>query len=336
MAVDSVLFVEVEEWEADYLVRCLPGTHCETTPEKLAAYRGDLSHVTALSPFIYSPIDKDALDRLPKLKLISTRSAGFDHIDLAECRKRHITVCNIPGYGEKTVAEHAMALLLAISRKIPESIERTRKGEFDFHTLRGFDLAGKTLGIIGTGRIGMHMAKIAKGFDMVVLGFDVFPNHAAAEKIGLLYVTLDQLFKNSDTISLHLRLTDETHHFIGEEEFAKMKDGVVLINTARGALIDSRAFLAALENGKVKAAGLDVLEEETLLKEESELLYRSFSSKKLKTALTSTALMKRPNVIVTPHNAFNSEEALKRILEITMENIHSFTAGHPQNVVTEQ
>jgi D-lactate dehydrogenase len=329
----ELLFVEVEDWEAEYLLGHLPKEVCETSEEKLEDYQGDLSKTTILSTFIYSQLDRAALERLPRLRLIATRSAGFDHIDLNECRKRHITVSNIPGYGESTVAEHAMALLLALSRRIPESIERTRRGEFDFHALRGFDLEGKTLGIIGTGRIGTHLAKIAKGFGMVVLGFDAYPNLAAAEKIGFLYVALDQLLKNSDIVSLHLRLTPETHHFIGANELAKMKDGVVIINTARGALIDTMALLAALDGGKVKAVGLDVLEEEALLKEESELLSKRFSLKEMKTALINHVLMGRSNVIITPHNAFNSEEALKRILETTVENIKSFQTGHPQNTV---
>ena len=179
------------------------------------------------------------------------------------------------------------------------------------------------------------MARIAKGFGMTVLGYDTHPSKQAAEDIGFLYVTADQLLKSSDIISLHLPYSKETHHFLGQAEFAKMKKGVVIINTARGGLIDTEALLSALDEGVVKAAGLDVLEEEGLLKEERELLAGGAPKKKLHVALENTVLLKRPNVIVTPHNAFNSEESIKRILDTTIENIEKFFAGHPQNVIED-
>ena len=332
---DAILFVEVEPWEGQHLLRCLPYMRCETFKKRLEDYRGDLAPVTVLSTFINSRVDKAALDRFPRLKLIATRSTGFDHIDLAECRRRHIVICNVPTYGSATVAEHTFALLLAISRKLPDSIERTREGRFDFRELQGFDLEGKIMGILGTGRIGTHVARIAKGFGMTVLGFDTHPSKQAAEDIGFLYVTAEQLLKSSDIISLHLPYAKETHHFLGQAEFAKMKKGVVIINTARGGLVNTEALLAALDNGTVKAAGLDVLEEEGLLKEERELLAGGSPKRKLHIALENTVLLKRPNVVVTPHNAFNSEESIKRILDTTIENVEKFMAGHPQNVVEE-
>jgi len=336
MAHQKALFVEVSEWEVDHLKQCLPHIPCEMFEGRLEDYKRNLADVTILSTFINSKIDKKALERLPHVNLLVTRSMGFDHIDVAECRRRRIAISYVPAYGESTVAEHAMALLLAISRKLPESLERTRTGQFDFTALRGFDLNGKILGIIGTGRIGLHVAKIAKGFGMTVIGFDAYPNKEQAEKIGLLYVTLDQLLKSSDAITLHLRLNKETTHIIGEDEFGKMKKGVILINTARGALIDTEAFLRALDDGTVKAAGLDVLEEENLLKEEHELLSSDASQKQLRVALENTLLLKRPNVLVTPHNAFNSDEAVARIIQTTADNIETYLAGHPQNMVTEQ
>lgn len=333
---DHILFVEVEPWESQHLLKSLPSDRCETIKKRLEECKDDLSKVTVLSTFINSVIDKTALDRLPNLRLIATRSTGFDHIDLAECRRRRITVCNVPTYGSATVAEHAFALLLSISRKLPESLERTRQGDFDFHKLQGFDLEGKVLGVFGTGRIGTHVARIAKGFGMTVLGYDAHPNKQVAEDIGFLYVTTEQLLKSSDVISLHLPYDKSTHHFLSKEEFAKMKKGVVLINTARGGLIDTEALLVALDDGSVKAVGLDVLEEEAMLKEEHELLSGGQPKKKLQVALENTVLLKKPNVLVTPHNAFNSEESIKRILDTTTENIEQYLAGHPQNVVEAQ
>ncbi len=332
----KILFVEVSKWEVSHFKHLLPPTSCETFAGKLEDYRGDLAGTTILSTFINSKINKQALDRLPHLAYITTRSVGFDHIDVAECGRRRIMVSNVPRYGESTVAEHVFALMLAISRKLLESLDRTRAGQFDFAALRGFDLEGKILGIIGTGRIGLHVAKIAKGFGLTVLGFDARPNKEQAEKIGFLYVTLDQLLKSSDIISLHLNLNKETTHILGEQEFSKMKKGAVLINTARGALINTEALLRALDDGTVKAAGLDVLEEESILKEEHELLSSLTTQKQLRVALENTLLLKRPNVMVTPHNAFNSNEAVARIIKTTVDNIQAYLAGHPINIVAEQ
>lgn len=291
-----------------------------------------------ISVFIYSKVDEKILKNAKKLKFVTTRSTGFDHIDIEECKKRNILVSNVPSYGIQTVAEHTFALILSLSRKIIQSVEKTKKGDFTLDGLRGFELSGKTLGIIGAGKIGRRVAEIAKSFGMKVIAYDIFPNQEEAKRIGYEYVDLDTLLKNSDIISLHANLTKENYHMIGEKEFEKMKEGVVIINTARGALIDTAALIKFIKNGKVKGCGLDVLEEEGTIKEEIELLVKNKLDKdRLYNLVVNHALIElenqQGNVIITPHNAFNSEEALEEIRKTTLQNIVSFFEGKPVNLV---
>jgi D-lactate dehydrogenase len=200
--------------------------------------------------------------------------------------------------------------------------------------LTGFELRGKTIGVIGVGSIGTNVIKIARGFGMNVIVFKRTPDYALEKELGCKFVELPILYQQSDIVTLHIPYTKETHHYISEEAFSQMKDGVVLLNTARGALIDTTALLKALESGKVKAAGLDVLEEEPLLEEEKDLLSQDFDKEKLFTILQDHMLLNHPKVVITPHNAFNSEEALKKIVETTHENLSAFVSGVPLNVVS--
>lgn len=199
---------------------------------------------------------------MPRLGLVTTRSTGFDHIDLQACRERGIAVCTVPDYGSATVAEHAFALLLALSRRIPEAQSRARRGSFSYRGLTGFDLEGKVLGVVGCGRIGQHVMRIAGGFGMQRLAFDPSPQPGLDISLGIQFVPLPELLRRSDVVSLHGPLTSDTHHLFDDDAFAQMKPGAVLINTARGDLVDSRALERAFDRGIVSAAGLDVLEEE--------------------------------------------------------------------------
>ncbi len=285
----------------------------------------------ALVIFIYSNITKEILDALPALKFVATMSTGFDHIDIEECKKRNIVVSTVPTYGENTVAEHAFALIFALSRRLIESVERVKSGNFSPTGLTGFDLFGKTIGVVGVGNIGIHAIRIAKGVGMEVLAYKRTPDPKLATDLGFRFVEMDQLLAESDIITLHVPYTPQTHHLINADAFAKMKDGVVIINTARGALIDTEALVAAIQSGKVAAAGLDVLEEEPMLREEHELLHKDFQIQDLKTVLADHMLLNNPKVVITPHNAFNSVEALQRILNTTSDNILGFLAGTPKN-----
>lgn len=329
---------ELEAWEEQYLKTRFPKhqfviSRNKITPKDLKT----LCNTTILTIFVYSPITAQLLTQMPKLKLICTMSTGYDHIDLAACAKLGITVCNVPSYGENTVAEHAMALILAISRKIIPSIEHTRRGNFSLEGLRGFDLKNKTLGVVGVGKIGTHLITMAKGFEMKILGYSHHQDKRLAKKLGFSYTTFDKLISRSDIISFHIPYNTSTHHMLNEKNITHIKKGAIIINTARGSIINTEALLHALDKGIVSYAGLDVLEEECLIKEDRELLSTHFAKKcDLKTVLQDHILLTRENVLITPHNAFNSQEALTRILDTTAKNIEAFLKKKPINTITEQ
>lgn len=332
----KVVIFEIEGWERGAF-EVLAAQH------EVVFERGRLDGDTArhhadaeiISTFIYSAVDREVLRALPALRLIATRSTGFDHIALDYCAEHGIRVANVPSYGEKTVAEHVFALLLAISHHIAEAVDRTRRGDFSQGGLRGFDLDGKTMGIIGTGSIGRHTATIARGFGMTVLAHDLRPDEAAARKIGFRYTGFEEVLRAADVLSLHVPASDATKALIGQDEFAKMKDGAVLINTARGSLVDVRALLGALATGKLAAAGLDVLPEEPVIREEAELLRSAFGQKHdLESLLADHILLRLRNVLITPHSAFNTREAVGRILATTRANIEAFIGATPLNLVS--
>jgi D-lactate dehydrogenase len=280
-------------------------------------------------------VDEAVVDALPDLRLVASRSTGIDHIDAGCCEAHGITICNVPSYGKHTVAEHVFGLLLMISHRLEEAVDRTRKGDFSARGLQGFDLRGRTLGVIGTGDIGRAVIRIARGFDMEVLAFDVEPDEQAAADLGFAYVGLEALLGRSDVVTLHVPSTPDTHHMIGRSEFDAMKEGVVLINTARGDVVDVKALARALGEGKVAAAGLDVLPGEPVVREEAELLRSVYERRHdLETLLADEVLIRMRNVIVTPHSAFNTREAVQRILDTTVENVKAFAAGEPRNVVS--
>lgn len=286
-----------------------------------------------VSLFTSSEFKKEQIDALPQLKCIATRSTGFDHIDIAYARKRGIVVCNVPRYGAHTVAEFAFALMLTLSRRIFEAFHQVREeGSFKTSALEGFNLFGKTLGVVGTGNIGRHVVGIAKGFGMKVLMFDHHPDKTL-EGDNAKYVSFDELLAGSDIVTLHVPYTKENHYLLNTSAFAKMKRGSYVINTARGELIDTGALLDALKSGQVAGAGLDVLEEERILKDEIELVKGIQSIHDLKILIQDHALIDMPRVVITPHIAFFSREAYHEILEVTAANILSFSQGKPTNVV---
>ncbi len=286
-----------------------------------------------LAVFIESPVTKQVMAKLPHLKGVASMSTGYDHIDLVEAKKRKIPVSNVPSYGENTVAEHTFALMLALTRRLFDSAKRVKEGRYDFGGLRGVDLKGRTLGVIGTGHIGAHVIRIAKGFEMNVLAYDVRPKADLAKTLGFSYVTLPKLLKQSDIVTLHTPLFKENYHLLNKKTIALMKKGSYLINTARGALVEPAAVLGALNSGRLAGAGLDVLEDEKLLQNFEEVMHCKNNNCKLQTSLINNLLIDHPNTIITPHNAFNSTEALKRIIDVTAQNLEGFAAGHPINLV---
>lgn len=333
----NIVFTELEGWEEDYIKHSLPGHVLILIRRPLQKQDiDDLKKTEILSPFIYTPVSKELLDQLPELKLVATRSTGFDHVDIKECNSRGIKVVNVPFYGGNTVAEHTWALILALSRKIFQSYERTEKGDFSITGLRGFDLKGKTLGVVGCGHIGQHVVKIARAFEMKVLVFDPKPNQDLKNQLDFDYVSLDALLKEADVITLHAPYNKKTHHLLNAENMTLIKTGAVLVNTARGGLIDTMALIDVLKSGRLAGAGLDVLEEECGIKEESELLSPEFHKKcDLKLLIADHVLLGRDDVIITPHNAFNSQEAIMRILDTTIENIKGYLEGKLVNGVRQ-
>ncbi|HKL76817.1 MAG TPA: hydroxyacid dehydrogenase [Gammaproteobacteria bacterium] len=330
-----IVVFEAEAWETDAFA-ALEAEHEVTYVRQPLSADNAAEHADAeaISPFIYSSVDAEVLAALPHLRLVATRSTGYDHIDLAACRQRGITVCNVPSYGENTVAEHVFGLLLTISHNLTEAIDRTRRGDFSPRGLQGFDLRGRTLGVVGTGAIGRHVVDIAGGFGMTVLAYDLHPDPELAARPHCTYTDMDRLLAQSDVITLHVPETEATHHLLDAAAFARMQRGAVLINTARGGLVDVHALLQALSDGTVRAAGLDVLPEEPVIREETEVLHSLFQEEyDYRTLLADHVLLRMRNVFITPHSAFNTEEALRRILDTTVANLRGFAAGTPQSVV---
>ena len=327
----QIVFLEVEDWESDLLKKAFT-EEVICTPEKLTRENVSLyKDAEIISPFIYSTLTAEVLAQMPKLRGIATRSTGFDHIDLAYCREHDMQVSNVPSYGASTVAEHTFALILALSRKLVQSVNQTREGDFSLKGLTGFSLAGKTIGVIGAGNIGKSVIHIAQAFGMQVL---VFSKHTDEQLPRVTYVSLDELLANSDIVTLHTPLTPETRHLINMQNIEKFKKGSLLINTARGGLIETQAIVDGLEKGILLGAGLDVLEEECNVREERELLTSEFlKTCDLKTQLLNHVLLSRPDVLVTPHNAFNSKESLSEILHTTIDNIYGFLNSHQLHVV---
>lgn len=290
----------------------------------------------AVAVFVDSCLDAETLGKLSALKFIATRSTGFDHIDLEACRKRGITVSNVPSYGERTVAEYAFALILELSRGVMKSYTQVREeGVFDAESIQGFDLYGKTLGVVGTGKIGKNAARIGLGFGMKIAMCDTYPDQNFAGEIGCKYQNIEEVLRTSDIVTLHVPYMKETHHLMNAARLKMMKKGSYLINTSRGAVVDTQALIKVLRAKHLAGAGLDVLEEEDIMKKEADFAVKRYlKGEELKTVLQNHVLVDMPNVIVTPHNGFNTREANERILDTTIQNIQAFLKGAPTNVVT--
>ena len=328
----KVAFFELEGWEVPYIERELRGFEILKL-EKKPLEKGDLGEIKdaeVLSVFIYSKIDREVMDSLPNLKLITTRSTGFDHIDVEYARKRGISVCNVPDYGMETVAEYTLMLILALLRRLRPTLERVCRGVFSREGLRGNDLEGKTVGVVGTGRIGSRLIKLLSGFDLKILAFDVKPKEELVENFGVKYVSLEELLKNSDIVTLHVPYLPSTHHLINRENIRLMKEGSFLVNTSRGAVVEIEAVVEALREGRLSGVALDTFEGEEVWAEEELIIFRGerdISPEILKKAIESFALTHFENVILSPHNAYNTHEAVMRILQKTLKNIVSFKEG---------
>lgn len=316
--------------EKAFLSRLLAGTgECAWHEEALdTSYFPSLADTAILSVSVHSRVDKAALDALQGLKLIATRSTGFDHIDVDYAKVKGIVVVSVPGYGSRTVAEFAFALILALSRKVHLAI-RYDLGTSDdeLKNAWGFDLYGKTLGVVGTGRIGKNAVRIGKGFGMAITAFDLYPDEKFASEEGFSYAPIEEVLRRADIVTLHVPGGPSTHHLLNAGNIAFMKKSAYLVNTARGEVVDAAALSAALRAGNIAGAAIDVCEGEqdiiSAIEEsrESELLraYREMRS--------------LSNVLMTPHVASFTKEAKEEISRVTADNICLFIAGTPQNVL---
>lgn len=312
--------VEVAESERKQLETAFarhPELEPRLLPGKLDDHLNELGDAEMLAVFIESRVTEPVLDRLPDLRLLVTRSTGVDHIDLAACEARGIAVANVPAYGENTVAEHTFALLLALSRRLLVAEQHGRRGRLDRAGLQGTDLKGKTVGVIGAGRIGLHFIRMARAFGMAVVAYDPQPNELLAEVMHFTYVPLEELLACSDVVSLHAPSNPATRHLIDADALARMKPGALLLNTSRGDLIDTQALIDALKAGRLGGVGLDVIEGERDVTEDHMLLAHG-DVDELRDALTRRLLADFDDVIITPHNAFNSYEAVQRIADTTV------------------
>lgn len=277
----------------------------------------------AICAFVIDHLNEKVLQQLKEggTRLIALRSAGFNNVDLKAATKLGLTVLRVPAYSPYAVAEHTVALMLALNRKIHRAHQRVREGNLDLSGLMGFDLHGKSVGIIGTGKIGAIVCRILAGFGCHLLATDLTPN-PECEKLGARYVGLPELFSQADIITLHIPLTPKTHHLIDSKALQQMKPGVMLINTSRGAIVDTDAIIRGLKTGKVGYLGMDVYEEE------DEIFFQDLSNKIIQDDVFAR-LQTFPNVLITGHQGFFTEEAMKNIAETTLQNISDFEAGKP-------
>ena len=340
----KMCFVEIEEGTEPFFEEAFAG-HDISFVQRLDAVPEDTE---VLSVFIGERLEASFLDAHPLIRLIATRSTGCDHIDLDACASRDVTVANVGNYGENTVAEHTFALVLALSRRLRDSEQAVRTGRFSRERLRGIDLRGKTLGVVGAGRVGLHVIRIGIGFGMHVIAYDEQPHPFYSELLDFHYVPFEQLMRESHVVTLHVPLNSATRHMINRETLALCRSGVLLINTARGELIDSGALIEALDSGQVAGVGLDVLEDERVFRGGATQILGEKIAERVRSAAAPVAretsphrvtefsklvahsrLLRRPEVVLTPHVAFNSHEAVERLSTLTVENIRSYIDGRP-------
>lgn len=325
----KIAFLDTDDQAKTFMAgKEIEGAEFNLYKESLSTIEKDrIKDTEILSVFVHTTrMDGTILDAFPNLKMIATRSTGYDHVDLEYCKNRKIAVTNVPAYGAITVAEFSFGLILAITRHIRQSASDMKRGEVEIHKYMGIDLAGKKLGVIGLGSIGRHVTEIAKGFGMEILGYDPFTKGIA----GVRDVSLDEIYAEADIITLHAPSTKENYHMINTEAIAKMKPGVFIVNTARGDLIDTEALYFGLKSKKIAGAGLDVLEYEDFLIHDEVLLHSDNQEYALKSMINSK-LMLMENVVLTPHIAFNSKDAVDRILETNFRNIEAFVKGESKN-----
>ncbi|MEK7572439.1 MAG: NAD(P)-dependent oxidoreductase [Patescibacteria group bacterium] len=333
----KITFFEVPKKEQPFFLQAFSDADVSFFEEKLNEKNVNLAEDSEIiSVFVNSEVSKNIIDSFFNLKFIATRSTGYDHIDIGYCAEKGIKISNVPAYGSHTVAEFAFGLMLNLSRNILNASNYVKESsDFNYNSsMEGFDLQNKTLGIIGTGKIGKNVVKIAKSFEMNVVAYDLYPDLVFAKENNFKYESLLEVLSESDIVTLHTPYNKENHHLINKENISKMKKGIYLINTARGELIDTEALIWGLKERIIAGFGADVLEDERILKNEKTLsTLGSTTEKEKKNVLLNHELMKMPNVIITPHIAFYAREAVAEIFKTTLENIKGFISGNLKNLI---
>jgi len=319
----KIVFFEVPKIKHDMFSKSFSDVDVSFYEEKLNENNVGLAKdADIVSVFVNSDLNRNVIDKIPNLKFIATQSTGFNHIDCEYASAKGIKVSNVPAYGSHTVAEFTFGLILNLSRNISDANVYLRE-TLNYNYLpwmEGFNLEGKTLGVIGTGKIGKNVVKIAKGFEMNVLAYDLYPDPNFAKENNFTYKSFTEVITQADILTLHAPYSKENYHLINKENIAMMKKGVYLINTARGELVDTEALVWGLKEKIIAGAGLDVLEGG----KQSQNIFA-----------LNQELIKMPNVIVSPHIAFFTQEAVASIMQTTIENIKSFIAGKPENIVNK-
>lgn len=347
----KIVFVETEDDEQPFFADSLSGHEVEFVDDI-----GDVPRdAEVLSVFVNSRVSATFLRRHPRLKLVASRSSAVDHLDIKAAARRGVVLAHVPDYGAATVAEHTFALILGVTRRLRHCLDTKNRGRGSTGRLRGRELRGKTLGVVGTGRVGRSVIKIAKAFGMDCVAFDMKRDERLAEEAGFRYVSLDKLLRTSDIITLHVPLTPRTRQMLHARRLARCKPGFILINTARGALVDIDALLEGLQSGHVGGVGLDVLEDEAAFRSDASRIIgaqivqkihamstpggdpdrRQERLRELQGIMRNRQLLAHENVFFTPHVGFNSVEAIERINLGTVQNIRDFAAGRlrPESVV---
>lgn len=323
----TILF-STQTYDRDSFLACSSDLDLHFQPARLTLDTAALAQGHAVvCAFINDDLSAPVLACLAEggTQLIALRSAGYNHVDLHAAQQLGLTVVRVPAYSPHAVAEHAVALVLALNRRLHRAYNRTREGDFSLHGLTGFDLVGKRVGVVGTGQIGEVFARIMAGFGCALLAYDPYPN-PAVEALGGRYVPLDELLAESDIVSLHCPLNDGTRYLVNSHSLQRMKRGAMLINTGRGALVETPALIEALKSGQLGYLGLDVYEEE------ANLFFEDRSDLPLQDDVLAR-LLTFPNVIVTAHQAFLTREALAAIARTTLDNISAWASGAPVNRV---
>jgi len=310
----------IPTWQSDYIKARLSDDNIFYTQNIAEVNLDEIQEAEIISVFVHDMVTAEIINRLPNLKLIVARSTGFDNIDIEYAKSKNIAVCNVPAYGSDTVAEFAFALLLALVRHIPAIIDRSKDLNFKYLDLQGTDLSGKTIGVLGSGKIGRNMIQMAKGFDLKIVVYDIFQDENLAKTYDFVYLPLDDVLQQSDILSLHLPLTKETEDLFSRENLSKIKKGCIFLNVARGNLISNQNLAWALREGIFSACGLDTIEDENKL----------FEGNATELQLE---ILNNPKVIFSPHCAYYTKEAMHRILDTSIADIEGFLGGNMINCV---